>query len=51
MIAEQINTLRSYLLALPVSLPIALKPSPYNFNNFNLDSDWIEDAGEEAAIN
>ena len=51
MIAEQINTLRSYLLALPVSLPIALETSPYNFNNFNPDPDWIEDAGEEAAIN
>jgi hypothetical protein len=51
MIAEQINTLRSYLLALPVSLPIALETSPYNFKNFNPDSDWIEDAGEEAAIN
>ena len=51
MIADQINTLCSYLLALPVSLPIALETSSYNFKNFNLDLDWIEDAGEEAAIN
>jgi hypothetical protein len=54
MIAEKINTLCSYLLALAalaVSLPIALETSPYNFNNFNPDPDWIEDAGEEAAIN
>ncbi len=48
---DQINKLRSYLLGLPTSLPLALETSRYNFNVFSPDAEWVEDAGEEAAIN
>jgi hypothetical protein len=51
MIAEQIDTFHSYLLALPQFIPISLEMSQYNFNHFSPDQDWIYDAGEEAAIN
>ncbi|KAI0255503.1 hypothetical protein BJV78DRAFT_1176133 [Lactifluus subvellereus] len=43
--------MRSHLLRLRNSLPLALETSRYNFNRFSLDVDWIQDAGEEAAIN
>ncbi|KAI0252422.1 hypothetical protein BJV78DRAFT_1202932, partial [Lactifluus subvellereus] len=36
---------------LPNSLPLAPKTSRYNFNRFSTDVDWIQDAGEEVAIN
>jgi hypothetical protein len=51
MIAQKIDTLHSYLLALPVSLPISLETSRCNFNHFSPDPDWVEDSGEEAATN
>lgn len=51
MIADKVDTLRSCLLGLPKSLPLASETSQYNFSHFSPDPDWIEDAGEEAATN
>jgi hypothetical protein len=51
MIVEKVNTLRAYLLGRPTSLPLGSETSRCNFNGFVPDSDWIEENGEEAAIN
>ena len=51
MIIEKVNTLHAYLLGLPTSLPLVSETSRYNFDHFTPDPDWIEDNGEEAAIN
>jgi hypothetical protein len=51
MIADRIDTLRSYLLRLPKSLPVARDTSRYNFDQFSPDVDFIQENGEEAATN
>ena len=48
MIADKVC---SCLLRLPKSLPLAFETSKYNFTWFSPDPDWIEQEGEEAAIN
>jgi hypothetical protein len=45
MISEQINALRSYLLVVPITLPIISEPSQYNFNHSGPDVDF-QDAGD-----
>jgi hypothetical protein len=49
---EKVQTLRLYLTSLPQSLPLSSKATPKNdFRNFSPDADWIEDIGEEGAVN
>src|ERR1700690_2491275 len=44
--------LRLYLTYLPQTLPLpSANNSIYGFENFVLDQDWVEDAGEKAAVN
>lgn len=52
LLAENIEKLRLYLTYLPQTLPFpSANNSIYGFENFVLDQDWVEDAGEEAAVN
>ncbi|KAF8981148.1 hypothetical protein BDQ17DRAFT_1394259 [Cyathus striatus] len=47
-----ISTLKAYINALPASMPLPEDgASVLQFLDFSLDNEWIEDAGEEAAIN
>ncbi|KAF9000851.1 hypothetical protein BDQ17DRAFT_1327507 [Cyathus striatus] len=47
-----ISTLKAYINALPASMPLPEDgASVLWFLYFSLDDEWIEDAGEEAAIN
>lgn len=48
----KIQYLKACLQALPDTLPLANTQSPVNqLLNFSLDADWIEDIGEEGAVN
>jgi hypothetical protein len=48
---SRLSKLRVYLEGLHNSLDIVESGSQYSFNTFALDEGWVEDAGEEAAVN
>lgn len=52
MSSEKVRELRQYLQALPQALPLPDVTSPVNqLLNFALDPEWVEDIGEEGAVN
>jgi len=50
--AEKINAARFYLSSLPDALPATgLESSPNALLSFSLNPEWVEDVGEEGAVN
>ena len=48
----KLQILRLYLNKLPPTLPVPpAGTAKLDFRNFTPDKDWVEDAGEEAAVN
>jgi hypothetical protein len=48
----KLKELKQYLKALPKALPISGPDARVNrLLNFGLDDDWVQDVGEEAAVN
>jgi hypothetical protein len=49
---KALEQLHHYLVNLPTGLPLPDQgKSQYSFESFALDTDWVEDVGEEGAIN
>ena len=49
---EKLQRLQLYLVNLPHNLPVpSASTSKFDFRNFAPDDEWVEDAGEEAAVN
>jgi hypothetical protein len=51
-LVSKIETLRLYLTSLPDILPLpSVEKSAYGFQIFAVDNEWVDDIGEEGAVN